>query len=153
MESVISKTHQLWESSFCWKCWKFNIDFKNAKKIPKNIFCFWDNSIWIACVNFCLLREQYLLQAVNVLTNSLKFFHITKRDFFQRDCFKNTSKNMVKVLLFRFSIVLTRLPCWLSKGPLKRGFLDNYSTTFFVVRNSGNISAMRVILFLKMFKI
>ena len=47
----------------------------------------------------------------------------------------------------------TRLPCFLSKGTLKRDFLDIYLTTFFGVRNFENKSAMRVIFFLKMFQI
>ena len=45
--------------------------------------------------------------------------------------------------------VRTRLPCCLSKGPLKRDFLDKYLTTFFGVRNFGNESAMKVIFFLQ----
>ena len=32
------------------------------------------------------------------------------------------------------------------------GFLDIYFTTYFGVRNLGNISAMRVLIFLKIFK-
>ena len=43
--------------------------------------------------------------------------------------------------------VWTRLPCWMSKGPLKRDFLDIYRTTFFGVRNFENTSAMRVNVF------
>ena len=49
--------------------------------------------------------------------------------------------------------VSARLPCYLSKGPLKRDFLDIYLTTFFQVRKFENTSAMRVIFFLKMLKI
>ena len=40
-----------------------------------------------------------------------------------------------------------RLPCCLSKGPLKRDFSDNYLITFLGVRNFGNKSAMEVIFF------
>ena len=47
----------------------------------------------------------------------------------------------------------TRLPCYLSKGPLKRDFLDIYVTIFFGVSKFKNASAMRVIFLLKMFKI
>ena len=52
-----------------------------------------------------------------------------------------------------FNSFSARLPCCLSKGPLKRDFLDNYVTTFLGVRNFGNTSAMRVIFFAKMFNI
>ena len=40
-----------------------------------------------------------------------------------------------------------RLTCCLSKGPLKRDFLNSYLTRFLRVRNFGNASAMRVIFF------
>ena len=50
--------------------------------------------------------------------------------------------------------VSARLPCYLSKGPLKREFSEIYLTTCFGVRKFKNISAIRVIFFfLKMFKI
>ena len=41
----------------------------------------------------------------------------------------------------------------MSKGPLKQHFLDIYLTTFFGVLKFKHTSAMRVIFFLKMFKI
>ena len=49
--------------------------------------------------------------------------------------------------------VSARLPCYLSKRPLKRDFLDIYLTTSFGVPKFKNTSAMRVIFFFKMFKI
>ena len=45
------------------------------------------------------------------------------------------------------------LPCCLSKGPLKGNFLDIYLITFLGIRNFENKFAMRVMIFLKMFKI
>ena len=54
-----------------------------ARKDPEHDFSFWDNSIWIGSVELSLLRREYLSSAVNVLTSSLKIFHITKKDFFQ----------------------------------------------------------------------
>ena len=45
------------------------------------------------------------------------------------------------------------LPCHLSKGPLKWDFIDIYLTSFFAVHQFKYTSAMRVIFFLKMFKI
>ena len=45
------------------------------------------------------------------------------------------------------------LPYYLSNDSLKRDFLDIYLTTFFGVRKFKNTSTMRVIFFLKMFKI
>ena len=49
--------------------------------------------------------------------------------------------------------VWARLSCYLSKCPLKRDFLEIFLTTFFGVRKFKNTSAMRVIYFLKIFKI
>ena len=46
-----------------------------------------------------------------------------------------------------------RLPCYLPNSPLKHDFLDIYLTTLFGVRKFKNTSAMRLIYFLKMFKI
>ena len=60
---------------------------------------------------------------------------------------------MVKAVWSDFISVLVGLPLYLSKGPLKWDFLDIYLTTFFGVRKFKNTSAMRVIFFLKMFKI
>ena len=52
------------------------------KKIEK-IFFFWDNCIQIGYVKLSLLSREYLSSAINVLKNSLKILHITKRDLFQ----------------------------------------------------------------------
>ena len=72
------------------------------KKTEENIFTFWDNCIWIGYVKLCVLRAENLLSAVNLLTNSLKIFHISKRDFLQLNFLKKWSINMVKFLSFRF---------------------------------------------------
>ena len=48
---------------------------------------------------------------------------------------------------------MARLPCYLAKGPLKRGFLGIYLSTFFGVCNFKNTSAMRVIFFFKCSKL
>ena len=52
-----------------------------------------------------------------------------------------------------FNTVLGRLPCQYSKGPLKLDFWDIYLVTFLRVRKFKNRSAVRVICFLKNFKI
>ena len=66
---------------FFWKCSKFKEDLKNAEKISEIIFCFWEKSIWIACIDFSLLIREYLSSTVNVLTKNLKTFHFTKSYF------------------------------------------------------------------------
>ena len=82
-ESVISEIHWLWVSSFFGKTSKFNLDYRNAKTNWENVFCFWDNSIWIGCVKLSLLRGEYLSSAVNVLTNSLNILNSSNIDLFQ----------------------------------------------------------------------
>ena len=49
--------------------------------------------------------------------------------------------------------VSARFPCYVLKGPLKRDILENFLSRFFGVRKFKNTSAMRVIVFLKIFKI
>ena len=48
--------------------------------MEKKFFCLWDNSISIGFVKFSVLRKEYLSSAANMLTNSLKILHSTKRD-------------------------------------------------------------------------
>ena len=86
LESVSSKLHQVWGSSFFSKCSKWKLYFENSKRKSGNNFYFWDNSIWRCCYKLSLLRTEYFSSAVNVLTNSPKILHITKRNFFQLNC-------------------------------------------------------------------
>ena len=58
---------------------------------------------------------------------------------------------MLKVLRSDFNSVSARLQFYLSKGPLKRKFLDIDLTTFFGVGKFKKISAMKVIFILKKF--
>ena len=60
---------------------------------------------------------------------------------------------MVKVALCRFQQSLGPFAMFFLKRPLKRDFTDIYLITFFGDGNLGTTSAMRVIFFLKMFKI
>ena len=64
------------------KCLKFKLAFKNAGKNWEKFFCFWDNCIWIGIVKLSQFRTGYFSSAANVLTNSTKFFHVNKTDFF-----------------------------------------------------------------------
>ena len=82
-ETVISEIHRLWGWSFFRKCSKFDVHFENREKNWEKGFCFWDNSIWIGCIKFPLLRRECLSSAVKMLTNSLKILHSTNIDFFQ----------------------------------------------------------------------
>ena len=51
-------------------------------KIDKTGSLFWDKSIWSCSQKICILRREYLSSGVNVLTNSLKIWDVTKADIF-----------------------------------------------------------------------
>ena len=60
---------------------------------------------------------------------------------------------MVNLVSFRFQQCLVPLTMFPVERSPETDFLGRYLTTFFGVRNFGNTSAMRDIIFLKMFKI
>ena len=66
-----SEIIRLRHSTFYSKFSKFHAHFRTAIKNSDNVFCFRDNGVWI-CVKMCKLQREYLLSAVNDLTNSLK---------------------------------------------------------------------------------
>ena len=114
--------------TFFWKCSKFNLDLKNAKKQSEKGFCFWDKSIWTGCVKLSLPRKEYLSSTVGVLTSSLKIFHFTKTDFFQLNYVHTDQLILQRRCRWDWLTVLVRLPYCLSRGPLKQVFLDIYLT-------------------------
>ena len=132
-------------------------NFIYISKIPKkgweNVFPFRDNYISISYVKLCLLRRQYFWSAVNLLKNSLEILPIIKRDFLEINRIQSHQWILQMWCHSEFSTVWYHLPCWLSKGPLKRDFLDIYLTMFFGIHNFQNTSAMRFIFLLKVFKI
>ena len=65
------------------KCSKFYAHFRNGIKNPEKGFRFWDKSVWSSCRKFCLLRQEYLSSAVNVVANNLKIYDQSKAVFFQ----------------------------------------------------------------------
>ena len=82
-EAIISKIQNLWGSYFAPNLLKFNLNFKKAAKNRENLFCFWDNGIWIGIVKLSLLRTGFFSSAANVLKSSPKILHVKDRDFFQ----------------------------------------------------------------------
>ena len=52
-------------------------------KNPEKIFRFWDQSVWSCWGKFCILRQEYLSSAVNVLAKNLKAYDHSKAVFFQ----------------------------------------------------------------------
>ena len=146
-------TFKLWGSSFFWKCSKLNLILENAKTNSANIFPFWDNWIWKCSYKVSRLKRKYLSYAINALTNSPKNFHIIQTDFFQLSCLYTDQQILERCDRSDFKSVSARLPCHLSKGPLKWEFLDIYLTTYSGVRKFKNTSTMKVMLFWKIFKI
>ena len=74
------------KSSFLGKYSKLNLDFENTLKNREKVFTFSDNYMWMGCIKLSLLGREHLSTALIVLTNSLKLFHITKRDFLPLNC-------------------------------------------------------------------
>ena len=85
-ESVTSKIHQPWGSSFFENIRNFIYILKNAKKDWENFFLFRDDCISIGCINFSLLILEGLWTTVSLLKNSRKILPITKRDFSELSC-------------------------------------------------------------------
>ena len=100
-----------------------------------------------------LLRREYLLSAVQWLKNGPKMEHITQRDFSNLNCFHRHQLVWQRCCCSALNSVSPHLACCLPKVPLKGVFLDIYLTTFFGVRNFKNTSGMRIIFFLKLWKI
>ena len=45
------------------------------------MFCFWDQCVWIVCIQLSVLIREYLSSAVHVLRKRLKNFHVSKSHF------------------------------------------------------------------------
>ena len=86
LDSVSAKIRQPWGLSFFLKMFKIEYKFRKWKKKLENVFGFWDHCIWKCCYKLSLFRREYLLSAVNWLTNSSKIFFITLRHFFNLNC-------------------------------------------------------------------
>ena len=68
---------------------KFNVGFKNAKKMQQKISAFLDNLIWIGTGKFSLLVREYSYVAGNVLSNSPKISDLTKNNLLQLNLAQN----------------------------------------------------------------
>ena len=108
----------------------FDLNFKNRAKNGEKVFSNWDNCISFGIVKFYLLRRGHFSSAANVLTSSPKMWHVGNRDFFQLNCLGSDQWIWLRCCDAEFNSHWARLPCCLSKGGLKRGFLDIYLTTF-----------------------
>ena len=153
MESVISRIHQLWGASFFGKCSKLNLDFKNAEKNSEKAICFSDNCIWIGFVYLSLLRRAYLSATFNALIKCTKVLRIAMKAFFQLICLHSDQYIWWSWCCSDLNNFCSRLPCCLSKGPLKLDFLEILLTTSFGVRNFKNKSVMRASFFSKVLSV
>ena len=61
--------------------------WKMQRTFAENFFSYWDNFIWIGCVNLSLLRRENFSSAVNALRSSLKILVIIKRGILCLNCF------------------------------------------------------------------
>ena len=77
-----------------------------------------------------LLRTGYLSSAANVLTSSLKIWHVTKRGLLEHNIAASDQWIWERCCDADFNNARARLPYCLSKHPLKGDLLDIYLTTF-----------------------
>ena len=62
---------------------------KMEEKIEKKLCVFEIMASDFGCVKLSLLRREYLSSAVNVLTNTYKALHLTKKDFLRLNFLQN----------------------------------------------------------------
>ena len=103
---------------------KFQLEFKKAAKNQENVFCFWDNCIWIGIVKLSLLRTGYFSLATNVLTSITKIWHVNKREFSEHNFLASDEWFSSRCCDPNWNSVLARLWSCLSNHPLKGDFLD-----------------------------
>ena len=146
---------RLGHSLFFSKCSKFDAHFRNGIKNPENVLRFWDKCVCSCWRKFCLLRQEYLSSAGNVLANSLKIYdHITIKQSFSNWLYlefmgkKHNSGALLLSTVFGTPLTL-RLP----NSVLKQDLLDVSVATFFRNNNFGNDYSRTLILFFKMFEI
>ena len=77
-----------------------------------------------------LFRTGYFSSAANVLTKSPKIWHVNKTDFFHLKWLRSYPWIIYRWCDPDLNTAWARLPCYLSKVPLKHDFLDIYLTTF-----------------------
>ena len=65
------------------KRWIISAKFQKCSEKSENLFCFWDNWMWIGIVKLSLLRTRYFHWAANVLTSSTKILRLNKKDFLE----------------------------------------------------------------------
>ena len=77
-------------------------------------------------------HKKYFVSEITAykLTTSLKIWHVNKRDFFQLNFLGSERLISSRCCNVDFNSAWARLPCCLTKDPLKRAVLDIYLTTF-----------------------
>ena len=113
------------------KCWKVDVDFRNAAKNWEKAFCFSDDCILIACgmnipqaiMNLPITKR--ILVIGSQCNNSSKIPDNAKRNILQLDFSQSHETIWGKCCVADFNSVWDTLTCWLSKGVQKRDFLDS----------------------------
>ena len=128
-EKIISEIIRLWHSSFFSKFSKFHAHFRNGIWNLEKVFRFSDNSVWSGGRIFCILRQEYLSSAVNVLANSLKIYDQSKGVFFLLNLPGIHGKKRIMVMPCYFQRCFEPLnPLiteWCSEARLSRRFSSN----------------------------
>ena len=114
-----------------------------------------DNCIWIGMIKLSFIRTGYLSASSNVLNSSPKILNANRRDFFRVNWLGLNwlPMNLIKMLSCRFEQCLRTFTILLVKEPSETELFRHLSDYVFRVRNLENAKSLRVIFFLKVFKI
>ena len=100
----------------------------------------------------CLFSEENICHRQWKGEQTVLRFCISFRDLLDPNCLHRDKKISYRYCSSGLNSVCVRLPCYFSKGPLKRDLLDTCLTPYFGVRKFKNTSVMRVIFSLEVFK-
>ena len=112
------------------KIWIISAKFQKCSEKSENLFCFWDNWMWIGIVKLSLLRTRYFHWAANVLTSSTKILRVNKKDFLELSWLGSDQRIWKRCCDEDFKSSWEPLPSCFLKGPLERDFWDIYMTIF-----------------------
>ena len=112
------------EAHLFFKVFEILYRFWICRKNSENTFRFGIAAFEVVALNTRFYWERILVTRVNMLTNSLKIWDITKADIFELIFFESVKETMTIILLWKFNQCLGPFNmCWMSIIVLTLGFL------------------------------
>ena len=150
---------ELWGWSFCWKCLKLFVDFRNEKKNKETknnqkMFLVLVIMAFEPVAGICLCYENISCVRPWTCYQTVVLFQIWLREMFANSILSQINgKSGQKRGRGEFISVWDPETRWFLKGLVKRELSVIQVTTFFGVNTFQNISAMKLIFLFKMRKI